>query len=82
MAHRSRQQNTYAINGIRVGRWKYLTAEQVISGYAVEPDREATEELFDLEEDLGETTNLATEHPEIVKRLRERMQDWWRDANG
>ena len=29
------------------------------------------EELYDLENDLGETTNLAKKHPKIVAELRE-----------
>jgi len=29
--------------------------------------------LFDLEADLGEQTNLAERHPDLVARLRERM---------
>jgi hypothetical protein len=29
--------------------------------------------LFDLEADLGEQTNLADGHPDVVTRLRERM---------
>jgi hypothetical protein len=29
--------------------------------------------LFDLERDLGERTNVAGEHPDLVARLRERM---------
>ena len=33
--------------------------------------------LFDLSEDPGESRNLAAEHPEIVERLREQLDDWW-----
>ncbi|MDP7302288.1 MAG: arylsulfatase, partial [Pirellulaceae bacterium] len=35
-------------------------------------------ELYDLDADVGETTNIASEHPEIVKRLQqlgEKMRD-------
>ena len=80
MAHASRKKNIYAVNGLRVGKWKYLKAEQVVHGFAVDDDREEVEELYDLESDLGETTNLADQHPEIVKQLREQMQQWWSDA--
>ena len=79
-AHASRKKNIYAINGIRVGKWKYLKAEHTISNYAKDPDREPVEELYNLEKDLGETTNLAKEHPEVVKRLRVKMEKWWSDA--
>ena len=39
-------------------------------GYAREDDRPAEEELYDLENDLGETTNLAKKHPKILAELR------------
>ena len=32
--------------------------------------------LYDLEKDIGETTNLANEHPEIVKELKSIHQAW------
>ena len=56
-------------NGVRQGKWKYLKAKAHFHGYAVENDREKVEELYDLEADLGETTNLAHENPEVVMRL-------------
>lgn len=79
--HASRQKNIYAINGVRIGKWKYLRAEQTIPGYA-QVKREEVEELYDLESDIGETTNLAAKHPELVQQLRERMETWWGEANG
>jgi hypothetical protein len=63
------------IEGIREGRWKLLVkrpqrGKQVAAGAAaVEPQVL----LFDLEADLGEQTNLAERHPDLVARLRERM---------
>ena len=57
--------------GVRRGKWKYLKAKAHFHGYAVENDREKVEELYDLEADLGETTNLADKHPEILAELRE-----------
>lgn len=80
-AHASRKKNIYAINGIRVGKWKYLKAEHVISSYAQDENRKQIEELYDLQADVGETTNLAAQHPEIVKQLREQMETWWAGAN-
>ena len=32
--------------------------------------------LYDLSEDIGEITNLATKHPEIVKRLTAKYEQW------
>jgi len=36
-----------------------------------------TWELFDLKTDPHETTNLAEQHPEIVRDLQERLDRWW-----
>jgi arylsulfatase A-like enzyme len=33
-------------------------------------------ELYNIVEDIGETTNLATQHPEKVKELNMRLDDW------
>ena len=35
------------------------------------------EELYDLKADPGETNNVITEHPEIVKNLRKAYDKWW-----
>ena len=48
-----------------------MKAKAHFHGYAVENDREKVEELYDLEADLGETTNLADKHPEILAELLE-----------
>jgi arylsulfatase A-like enzyme len=45
---------------VRLGKWKLLTRK---SNSKFKP------ELYDLEADLGETTNLAQEHPDIVQQL-------------
>jgi arylsulfatase A-like enzyme len=34
-------------------------------------------QLYDLRDDPAETTNLATYHPELVKRLGDKLQAWW-----
>ena len=57
--------------GIRMGKWKYLLPKAHFFGYAIEDDREQAEELYNLDEDIGETINLATRHPDIVARLRQ-----------
>ncbi len=56
--------------GIRQGKWKYLKAKAHFYGYAREDDRVEQEELYNLNNDLGETKNLAAKHPEIVAKLR------------
>ncbi len=60
--------------GVRQGNWKYLKAQAFFHGYAIEDDREKVEELYDLETDLGERTNLAAKHPQKVAELRELMR--------
>lgn len=50
---------------VREGRWKLI-----MTGKRVE--------LYDLPNDLGESQNLAEKFPEIVKRLQEESQSYWR----
>lgn len=63
----------YQRNGIRKGKWKYLNAEHNVANYARDNDRKKVVELYDLEADIGETKNLAVEHPEIVAELQQLM---------
>jgi arylsulfatase A-like enzyme len=60
--------------GIRHGKWKFLKAGFKDHGYAVEPDQPKVDQLFDLEADLGETTNLASQHPEKLAELKKLFQ--------
>lgn len=48
---------------IRKGTWKLI------------PRDEGKDELFDLSEDLGETKNLALQNPEVVKSMKELLDD-------
>lgn len=59
--------------GVRKGKWKYLKPNAHFHGYAVEDDRAQVEELYDLEADLGERTNLAGKYPEKVEELKALM---------
>ena len=63
----------YAANGLRQGKWKYLKAEHRVPGYARDTKRKEVEELYDLESDIGETTNLAARHPKKVAELKALM---------
>ena len=56
------------VEGIRQGRWKLLIKKKRGKGQG---RRELL--LFDLSQDLGETNNLATENPEMVGKLEQRM---------
>jgi arylsulfatase A-like enzyme len=55
--------------GVREGRWKYI--------FNV---REGSHELFDLQTDPDEQTNVAAAHPDICARLRRHLAAWT-DAN-
>ncbi len=62
---------------LRSGKWKLMFAQDFNSpmpGSGGIPGgsrrRHIELSLFDLETDVGETTNLADEHPEVVQRLR------------
>ncbi len=59
--------------GVRQGKWKYLKAQAFFHGYAKEDDREKVEELYDLETDIRERSNVAAKHPQKVAELRELM---------
>jgi arylsulfatase A-like enzyme len=56
--------------GIRQGAWKLITGP---GGYGrgPKPDKPAEPQLFDLADDLAETKNVATEHADLVRQLKE-----------
>ena len=60
---------TGQLRGVRSGKWKLLLPVNVRAGQPWAKAVFAKLELFDLEADLSETTNLAGQHPDIVKRL-------------
>jgi arylsulfatase A-like enzyme len=62
-------------NGIRKGKWKFLKADLKTHGFAVEKNRKNEIELYDLEADIGETKNLAKEHPKVVADLQQLMAE-------
>jgi len=51
--------------GLRTRDWKYLRHGE-------------SEELFDLKRDPGEHQDVANAHPDVVARLRDRLEDWSR----
>ncbi len=63
---------------IREGRWKLIDG-QGACGYAHHrrpkpKPGDPPAQLYDLEKDLGETTNLHSQHPEIVQRLKQLLE--------
>ena len=62
------------INGVRLGKWKYLVADQKVAGYATDRKRPKSEELYNLDSDIGEKMNLVTKYPEKVDELKKLMR--------
>ena len=69
-----RQHFYFSDAGVRRGNWKYLKADANFYNYAIEDDRQQIAELYDLEADLGEQTNLAEKYPDKVAELKRLMQ--------
>ncbi len=63
------------IEGVQQGKWK-LRFLKPGSGA-----KSARIELFDLDADMGERTNLADQHPDVVARLRARMIEFDADLS-
>ena len=61
---------TRPVGVIRMGDWKLM-----------EFFEEGRLELYNLREDPGETKNLASERPEKLRELHERMKKWRKDTN-
>ena len=62
-----------ALQAVRSGRWKLVVAPQTDGmgqGNATVAASLDEPRLYDLEADLGETTDVAAEHPDVVARLR------------
>ena len=57
-------------SAVRTGRWKLLRWY----------DRDVELELFDLDADLSESQNVAVEHPDVVARLRARLDQHLADS--
>lgn len=55
-----------ALAAIRVGDWKLHFQ---ISGWGTEREPQRERVLYNLAEDIGETTNLYDQHPDVVRRL-------------
>ncbi|MDC0088357.1 sulfatase-like hydrolase/transferase [Akkermansiaceae bacterium] len=61
---------------VRKGKWKLLiTSKNPNKRLQVTPTPKGTF-LFDLEADIGETTNLATKYPKVVKELALAHKNW------
>jgi arylsulfatase A len=61
----------YNLQAVRQGPWKLAIAAQPALPPFPGPaeDAKVNPRLYNLEDDIGETTNVADQHPEIVKKL-------------
>jgi arylsulfatase A-like enzyme len=64
---------------VRKGRWKLILGQDSGGG---QTDRKVETEgqLYDMEEDAGETMNVYTEHPEIVAELTDLLDKYEREG--
>ena len=70
---------TGELRGVREGRWKRVYSHRTRSYAGVEPGRDGLPgpyafpvvpaALYDLENDIGETTDVSRQYPEVVQRL-------------
>lgn len=63
------------VEGIRKEKWKLLVKKPRAPRNSKQAPKPPQIFLFDLSDDIGEENNLAEEHPEMVKRLQERMEE-------
>lgn len=66
--------------GLRMGPWKYIYPQSGntpdwLQNKNVETGLMDDIQLYNLDEDPGETKNIATEHPEIVKEMKETLNE-------
>ena len=67
------------LTGVRSGRWKLHIARA--AGRYPDFYPEPVSELYDLHSDIGETTNVAVQNPQVVERLR-LLAQWAREDLG
>ncbi len=66
----------FELHGVREGKWKLLLGDrQKHYGY-VDDKGSGKIELYDLNSDIGETKDLASQHPEIVERLVKKCKEF------
>jgi len=75
--HRGDRPILYHHFAVVTERWKLLNASGFEKEEYAGPPRF---ELYDLLQDPGERNNLAAEHPEIVERLRQDYEKWFKDV--
>ncbi len=79
VANIDKPEDTLLYRWIIDGKWKLLlTYDGKLDGYAsAHPRTELRPQLYDLLADPHEDTNLASQHPELLKTLNDKLQAWW-----
>jgi arylsulfatase A-like enzyme len=68
------------LEAVRSGPWKLAIVEQVGWDVKKKPSpKPFTPKLFNLDRDIGETTDVAAQHPEVVRRLEGYVRQMDRD---
>jgi len=62
------------VEAIREGDWKLHVAKS--RGWNAAQQGDFPVSLFNLSDDVGETTNVAADHPEVVERLRRKLEQF------
>ena len=65
---------TSKLCAVRSGKWKYHL------GKGGPKDGSTVKALYDLDSDIGETTNVIDDNPKVVKRLQQLAKDFQRDV--
>ena len=62
--------SSYNLQAVRQGPWKLaLTTQKETMGKEAADDAKKNPRLYNLDQDIGEKTNLAAQHPDIVSKL-------------
>ena len=71
----------HRLEAVRSGAWKLAIVEQIEDGIDKKKPstKPFTPRLFNLEADIGETTDVAPRHPDVVKRLQGYIQQMDKD---
>ena len=64
--------SAYRYCRLREGRWQLVNTRNTPDGW----------ELYDIEEDPGEQTNVASRHPDVIARLAAEYDRWWASVQG
>lgn len=78
--HRGDVPQRYRAFAARESRYKLVQANGTREG-TWNADNDAKFELFDLKADPAEKTNIAADHPEIVRRLKDAYDRWFDDVS-